>query len=88
MDRRKQVVRRGENIGEITTTAAGDRDLEPDPWVALEKRDVAPAPAGGKSAHQAGSAATNHDDIVALQLFRWRLLPGARNQLRLAADCM
>ena len=66
---------RREKVGEVAAAAAGDRDLEADPRVALQERDSPAAPPGGEGAHQAGCAASNHDNIVSLQLFRWLAPP-------------
>jgi hypothetical protein len=77
---RQVILRRGEKIGEVAATAAGNRDFQPNASVMLKKRDAAPTPSGSEGTHQPGRAAADNDDVVALQLLgRFAALVGLPN---------
>jgi hypothetical protein len=60
---RKKIVRRGVQIGEITTSPAGDEDLLSYSIRALEQKNAAPAFSGFDRTHQASRTRPENDDV-------------------------
>ena len=61
---RKKILRAGSQVGEIAAAATGDQDFLADSIRAFEYQNT-PAPlAGFHGTHQAGSAASENDDVV------------------------
>ena len=61
------VLRCGQEVGEIATSAARDCDLQADPSVVLEQCHPPSALPGRQRTHQTGAAAPDHNDVVMLQ---------------------